>query len=386
MKRNAVASVGNSKDIEVVGSESKLLGIHNSYNHDVNPSEGFLSGYPLIAHALRDKRLIEQFELFEARAKSYKKRFQLLGLWSLLLGLIPLCMSAARLAMGEAAFTHLFFVDAIGEVAGVASICVGLWLRRRRYRVLWCQAVFCRERLRQWHFQKFLDGKLISLAALNKRAYEEELLRRWVELEQNLADGYGMMMEFVRFPSRRVNLFHVLSEYDNESVADAVFLALWTLRFEHQLRYSRRKIESDGEQEELALGEKRALSDTVASASLAGAIVVSALALFTSTAQLISSTTLPFAHAESAGRVLAGTGLLLAVISAASRAYRAGYTLPEEAESYEEYCDRVRELGANFNRLSLTREKLQQCELLEEESAMELRRFLKMKSRATFVS
>lgn len=82
---------------------------------------------------------------------------------------------------------------------------------------------------------------------------------------------------------------------------------------------------------------------------------------------------------------IGGMALLLAVISAASRAYRAGFTLPDESESYEEYCDRVRELKAVFNKLSNENEKRREMEQLEEEAAAELRRFLRMKTRATFV-
>ena len=84
-------------------------------------------------------------------------------------------------------------------------------------------------------------------------------------------------------------------------------------------------------------------------------------------------------------RSLGGTALLLAVLSAASRAYRAGFTLPDESESYEEYCDRVRELKAVSKSLSNENEKLRELEQLEEEAAAELGRLHRMKTRATFV-
>jgi hypothetical protein len=76
---------------------------------------------------------------------------------------------------------------------------------------------------------------------------------------------------------------------------------------------------------------------------------------------------------------------MLAVLSAASRAYRAGCTLPDESESYDEYCDRIRDVRLMFKSVPETDKRLQQLKRLEEEAASELRRFLRMKSRATFI-
>jgi hypothetical protein len=84
-------------------------------------------------------------------------------------------------------------------------------------------------------------------------------------------------------------------------------------------------------------------------------------------------------------RFLGGLALLLAVVSAASRAYRAGFTLPDELENYDEYYDRLREIEVVFGRVTQPEEKLRQLAQLEAESAAELRRFLQMKLRSTFV-
>ena len=168
-------------------------------------------------------------------------------------------------------------------------------------------------------------------------------------------------------------------------MAERAFKALVTLRFEHQLRYSHRKIESEGEATGLALEERRNWSEAVATVTLAGAVLVSSMAF------LVSLTEVFFAghglqwEPLPVTRFLAGSALFLAVLSAASRAYRAAYTLPDESESYEEYCDRVRELRAAFKAASSDTEKLQQLVHLEQEAAAELRRFIRMKMRATFI-
>jgi len=365
---------------------TKPAGLEIEYNHDLDVSEPFLSAYPSIRLALKDQRLLDAFTYFDITARSHKRSFQLLGLWSLVLGLVPLVLSAIRMAVGEPAFSRVAEINVAAELCGVASVCIVLWTRRKRHRVLWCLAVFWRERLRQWHFQKFLDGRLIGLLVSDRAQYDQELDRRWGELQQNFHDGYGMMVEFMRFASRGGDFFHEVSEYADHQIAKLVFDALWTLRFEHQLRYSRRKIEPEGEQAGFSLEERTALSETVASVTLAGAILMSALAFVVSGAHVFAfSSWLPW-EPLTMTRSLGGTALLLAVISAASRAYRAGFTLPDESESYEEYCDRVRELKAVFKSLSNENEKLRELEQLEEEAAAELRRFLRMKTRATFVS
>ena len=368
------------------GNTTNPPGLETKYNHDLDVAEPFLVAYTPIRDALRDQRLLERFDFFDTIAKEHKRSFESLGLWSLVLGVVPLVVAALRMAVGEPAFSRVTEIGVIGEVSGVASVCIALWTRRCRHRVLWCLSCYWRERLRQWHFQKFLDGGLIGLLVKDRPAYDRELDRRWAELEQNFHDGYGMMVEFMRYASRGSDFFHPVTEYADHQTANQVFSALQTLRFEHQLRYSRRKIEPEGEQAGFSLEERTTLSETVASVTLAGAIVMSVLALVVSGTQVLALTSWLSWEPIAMTRSIGGIALLLAVASAGSRAYRAGFTLPDESESYEEYCDRVRELKAVFTSMPNDTEKLSELEQLEQEAAAELRRFLRMKTRATFVS
>jgi hypothetical protein len=365
-------------------TQAEPAGLRAEYNHDLNVSEEFLAAYPSIRKALKDERLLERFTFFEDRAKSHKRWFHLLGLWSLILGSVPLIIAALRMIVGEGAFAAYTRAYSAAELCGVASICLVLWNRLKRHRMLWCQAVFYRERLRQWHFQKFLDGPLIEKLVGNEAEYDAELNRRRVQLEQNFHDGYGTMMEFTRFASRENNFLHEPANYSDSRIARTVFDALRTLRFEHQLRFSQRKIEPEAEHASLALKERATVSETIASVTLAGAVLISALSVFVSGAHEFD---LPLQWDQLLiTRCLGGTALLLAVVSAASRAYRSGFTLPDESESYEEYCGRIRELKPVFLKTALSdEEKLRQLEQLEEEAAAELRRFMRMKTRATFL-
>lgn len=360
-------------------------GLQVEYNHDLDVSEGFLSSHALIEKALKDKRLIEAFNYYESMALSHKRMFHLLGLGSLLFGLLTLVSAATSVIVGDSLVNKLGTGWVVAEAGSVVALILVFWNRIGRHRVLWCQAVFCRERLRQWHFQMFLDGRLIELIPKQVAEFRAEVDRRWSVLQQNLLDGYGMMTAFVRHGSRSNDLMHPPSKYEDSACAKVVLEALWTLRFEHQLRFSQRKIEPEAEQAGMALEERTSLSESVATFTLASAIVVGASGFLLALSEVFPSLNRLFRNTGTANRFLAGSALLLAVISAASRAYRAGYTLPDESESYEEYCDRIRECKAVFESALTDQEKFHQLENLEAEAASELRRFIKTKLRATFI-
>jgi len=360
-------------------------GLAPEYNHDLNVADAFLAGFPLIRTALKDQRLLNAFGSYEAEAKLHKRRFHRLGLLSLLCALLALISSGAAAIIGQSISNKLPRTSALVEFGSVISIVLIVWNRAARHRVRWCEAVFCRERLRQWHFQLFLDGQLMGLLVDQPAAFHKELDRRWGLLQQNLRDGYGAMAAFVHHGSRADDFFHQPSAYPDASLARIALEALWILRIGHQLRYGQRKIEPTGELAELALDEHASLSETVASFTLAGAVVVGALGFALSLSHLVPGFGPLSQNVDATSRVLSGSALLLAVLSAASRAYRAGYTLPDEAESYKEYSDRIRELKAVFESTGSLEVKLWQLAHLEAESVKELRRFLRMKMRATFV-
>jgi hypothetical protein len=361
-------------------------GLHIEYNHDLKVSDAFIHAFSLIRGALRDQRLLDEFSYFECQTRTHKWWFHVLGVSSLAFGAVPLVAAAIRMAIGEPIFTVVHRLGAVAELCGLISVCIVLWAWKNRHRARWCQAVFCRERLRQWHFQKFLDGRLIELLVGHEDEYGEELDRRWAELKQKLKDGPGWLGKFKRLGGHDDDLFHQLTEYRDRHVAALVFRALGVLRFEHQLQFSQIRLEEDGDWSGPSLKEQSTWSETTASVTFAGAVFVSALAFAVSSLHVFATTPLFPWEPLAVTRCLGGVALVLAVLSAASRAYRAGYTLPDEYESYEAYCDRVRELKAVFDRVSSDHEKLLQLKLLEEEAAAELRRFLRMKSRATFVS
>jgi len=134
------------------------------------------------------------------------------------------------------------FIDA----CGVVSIALVLVSTLQRYRAAWCFALFARERIRQWHFQIFIDGHLVEAFVSNRTAFNREFDRRWNDLQQRLQDGSGMMRGFVYSASRDGNLFHEPTPYGDTRLCDAVLEALQTLRITHQLDEMRRPASKAG--------------------------------------------------------------------------------------------------------------------------------------------
>jgi hypothetical protein len=352
------------------------------YNHDLNPGEAFLQSYPEIQAALFDPRLWAQFQEWDRESKRHKARFQQLGAASLVFAVVPLCAAAVRVVLATTPIAFPAALTALFEFCGLVSVALIILLHVGRHRVRWCEAMFTRERLRQWHFQRFLDGDLMKLLVTNRSAYDAALGARWNQLLLEIRQARGMMVEFAAGAKPEHDLFHKAVPYDNRALFTTVCSALSALRLQHQAAYTALKLE--GQTEVIALKERNDLSEQFAVVSLGAAVATIAVAFIVSLAYVLPvAPRLPWDEADVA-RTFGGCALLFAVLSAAARAYRSGYTVPDEVESYEEYRDRVRQIDATFASVPVEA-KLGQLERLEIESTAELRRFLRLKLRATFV-
>jgi hypothetical protein len=359
-----------------------LRGMKFKFDHDLDPSDEFIAEFPPIKQALKDDRLNAQFFDYKRQAQSRKKTFAGLGFISLLFGFFSLAAIAIQVMLGEAS-ARLGPVWIITEAAGVVSFALMLIERMMRNRRRWCKAVFFRERLRQWHFQKFLDGELIELLVADPARYESELTRRWNLFHEQFGDGDSMMNRFVR--NREKDLLHKPTQYSDIETEKLVQEAMRILRIEHQLGYGTFKIDPESDQQTLAIREQLTWSEAVAAFSLAGAVMIGALTLLFRMIPGVQAGGQLLWPGFQIERFLGGVALLLTVVSATTRAYRAGNTLPDESESYEEYCGSLREIEVVFDSSRSIHEKFRHLEHLERESAEELRRFLRMKLRATFI-
>lgn len=353
------------------------------YNHDIDVEPTFAARFPGIASLLRHERLITLFKQYDAIAKSRKARMQLLGRLTLVLTLFSLLgVIGELLAVALHAHPHYILAVVIELLALSAFVCV-LVNHRQHNRSKYLLACFSRERLRHWFFQLFLDGEFVSRIATDHDAVAAELDDRFATFREHLRNTDGLLLDYLDSLTRRSSLLHKPSAYSSQAIASEVCSALSVLRLDHQARYPRRKIAEDPNDQQVSIREQNNWAETVARISLMIAVAIPVLQLLVICWRLFGATSM---NLESTHLILLALAVGFAVISATARAYCAGMTLPEELDSYTHYIAHVDAIRAVYNDTSDTDTKLSCFLELEVEAERELRRFIRMKQRATFLA
>ena len=224
-----------------------------------------------------------------------------------------------------------------------------------------------------------MDGALLCESDQKKQISVIE--RRLDEFEQGHYDEGGAMNLFVQDPASSERLLHPVSNYPNKSTANQSFEALKILRFEHQSRFARGKTTEIVSPSGVSMTERYHWSETLARLSLLAAVGIPIFQLLL--VALGSVRAIPML--EKAHICLSALALVFVVVSASARAFRTGLTLPEEIESYNDYSSHIDMLRVQFEgaddqkRLSLVVD-------LELEAERELKRFLTMKAKSTFLA
>ena len=299
-----------------------------------------------------------------------KARFHAIGMSALILGTMSLLGVVVELVMmGRGEHLQVGASFAV-EVAALLAVGLAAFSRATGIRTRWLFACFARERTRQWHFQLFNDGRLVERLVRNEPGAERAISRHWEAFQESLKHGSGTLTEYMRRGASRH--FHSRTPYSDESIAAEVFDALEILRFRHQLQYGQRRIAS-------AMSDRAQWADIAAGIALFAAVALPSLHLL---AMIMDRDGHGF---YSAGPTLSAAALGFAVLSASIRAFKSGYTVPDEIESYEEYVRQIDGLYVLMSAAQSNQERGDVLWQLETEAAEELRRFLRIKSRAAFL-
>ena len=233
-----------------------------------------------------------------------------------------------------------------------------------------CESTFLRERLRQWHFQLLLDGDLLDLERFDSDEYVRRRDRRWARFVALTNDPTGALASFLDDATSESGWFHAPSVPSRQTLAAELVDVLGELRMMHQHRHATRIAHSDKTRGRVALAEKMRWSEALATTSLPLAVLF-AVATFVALSRTDGDVP----------TVLGTIALTFAVISAATRAFRAGETLPAEVDLYEDYAKHVDKLRRDFFAPGLTIEERWGILVdLEFESIRELRAFLREKT------
>ena len=339
------------------------------HNTDLDPGERYLASLPRVRTVLRFANLIELFKAYDALANSR----QAVLYWT---GLTSLCLAAATLAgittellvaaLQRAVPVRLVVLFEVGAVLAIA-LAVGPWMANVRNK--WLTARFVTEQIRQWHFQIFLDGELISQATHDEARFEAIREARWAQFQSQAANAEGTMPSFA--DGANIGFHHPVSAYIDDSSATEAFQAYNDLRFSKQLAYFKLKRDDFAKREEW--------SEYVARWTLFSAVLSAAGQLLL---VLLESKGFPTGHIRS---WISAAVIGLLILNASVRVYQNGLQLSEQRERFDTKWVGLVSLKAQFDVALTTEQKLRvmrDVELLEVE---ELREFLKQMRRASFL-
>ncbi len=147
-------------------------GMAYSFNHDLLLGESDLAAakadFPNIAFALHNPALNSLFGPIDARANAAKRKSRQWGVVAVFLATLALMLAAAEVLYHGADKTMVRLLAAIGAVAGIASVFIGVFgvmFRARKMR--WLADRLSTERMRQFHFQHFIEfgGEIVKGAS-----------------------------------------------------------------------------------------------------------------------------------------------------------------------------------------------------------------------------
>lgn len=367
----------------VAATKSAAIADRPKYNHDIDMAPSFADVFPSIKNALHWDALIETFHQYDRLAKHYKRTYRLIGMSALALGAIAIVAAPWLLVMTKSPLVSAIslVVDAFG-VLSVILIVVNMACRFRRK---WCWNVMIRERIRQFQFQLFMDGPLIELAGKDPNAFVAQRNAKWEKFLQEVRNPAGALPDFVEGKHMRNPVIASPKFYTDPVIAAEVWEAMEILRFQHQLQFTAMKLGPGGEAM-LSMGEKRDIAETIAKMTLFGAVLCTTAFFvidvipYTGFGANVSQPLL-----EKLPPILTNVILVLTGLSAASRAYRSGETIPGEQESYDLYQSHIAQLKLLFRNAKNDNDKLAVLSQVEHEAEEELRRFLSMKIKASFI-
>ncbi len=368
---------------------SPVATVNTSYNQDIHVSDDTLAAYPEIALLLAFRPLRECFDRADAEASRNKRHFVLFGRVSLCCALLALTGSAVDLIIrgydAEAVPINLSVV--FGALAAT-SLMVLLFMHLHRLRDHWLEACYKRERIRHWRWQVFLDGPLVeeAVAAQDAESLQKtQFYKQWARFQADLDSANTSSHLFKRRRPALQELFFSRRDYSDDVIAESVLSLLKGLRFQHQINYPKRATGLIAGDNRLNLKEHREWVDSFSRVSLVLALLLAVGHVVTTLVSLAAESG-PSLMSDGTHQLFGVLALWAALMSGLARAYLAGLTLPEETESYEDYAARIETLYEIFAlaRDNASRQRIHRD--LELEAERELRRFLVMKSKASFVA
>ena len=202
--------------------------------------------FPSIFFALDNPALRDVFKPYDSRANLAKTRSRRWGMIAVGLATFALLLAAGEMLYHDLPKTTVRFVAAIGGVAGIASVLIGVFgIMFRTRKMRWLADRLATERTRQFHFQSYVAGAADILAgAKNPDARERFLEQREERLSNFQADFLAHIDKTLHELVHAEDVGHGLlwnetpADIDpNDPHVEEYFEAYVAFRFQRQIDY-----------------------------------------------------------------------------------------------------------------------------------------------------
>jgi len=340
--------------------------------------------YPEIFFALDNPRLREAFVPFDDRANQSKARSRRWGGIAVTLGAVALLVSGAETLYRDLPRMELRAVAASGLAIGLAGILIGAFgLIRRDRKMRWLADRLATERLRQFHFQYYVE----NAAAILSGAKDPKAAATFVDGRDQALNGFAIGF-LARIDEELHEIVHeedcgdgLLFAGEGESISaddqhlKQYFEAYERLRFNLQLNYCAHVLrESRTFFKRSAIRQAEALG-AVTRAGIFGLLVFFGSALFGALAE-IDWMRSPVVHS---------LGVSAAILALAAQTFEEGLQPKREIERMRQYRILLRRTHAKFIAAENPASKIAAMRELESSTYQEMALFLKSNYEAQFV-
>jgi hypothetical protein len=350
--------------------------------------------FPAVFHVLDDEGLRREFNRYDTKANSHKKRSLGLGIFVVLAVIVALTLTS-----GELIYEHCPNGETIARWAAGAALgfslagLLGVMIVPAKRKWLYRRMVG--ESLRQWHFQVFVCRTGAILASLEGETQQTDFLKNrqtWLAEFKQRFEG-KLTAEYNALLQRQRNAWlhpqpNPPSAADLKALPHEFFDAYGALRIRHQQQYIMWKLRYG--QKILPFFGLRAFETFLAYAS----IVLTLFVVITEAVILFIPDFANFVAQQLPSCMGAGdnAGILLlhwfaascAVAALGLRTLEEGLQPKRELERYQNYSDDLQDIADRFERGSRA-EKFRAMIEMEELAYKEMREFLRTANESRFV-
>ncbi len=359
-----------------------------------------------VFHVINHPSMQDRFRDVNTLANQSKQASQIAGIYAVLLAFVALSCAATESAWAH--FPHPWPRIIAGGSAAMGLISILIAWKGFLYgnsKTTWLQNRLYTERLRQYHFQSFvqrIDAIAKSISSETAVAdFEEERDRRFREFEENLRnnkDQYLMtVLDSKETPGIWLHGANVTTPEQPDTNADLsrVFEAYDTFRFAEQEGYAAYMLRDDNEVKKEASAKPKSGSGFIKwvidqpllrkrrwiDVMWRWAMIMLVLMHIA----IVAGQFLPLHYPHILEKSLHVLIIVFALLALAAKTLGEGFALTREIERYEEYYAVVHHLRKEFKTADSTAEKLRIMAELERASYEEMRVFLRSNNEATFV-